>query len=91
MPAWAQFLIATGGAAGLVGWLVRYIVTSQRDGYRDRVADIKQHNADVVAILREQLATGAVNAESLTKLVDTSEATKRLVEAWPAAWSRERA
>lgn len=85
-------LAATGGVGGwaLAGWLFRYVIRSQATGYADRVADLKAHGDEKTTILRDQLATGAKNADSFDRVATGVEATQKLVEALPAVL-RERA
>jgi hypothetical protein len=68
-------------AFGLMFWLVRWIVRTQRTTYDERVGELRAHNAETVDLLKAQIETGKTYAAALLKIEDGQEATRRLVEA----------
>lgn len=76
-------IVKNGAPWLLVFLLVWLFVTWLRNQYDQRVADLKSHNAEVVAILSKQIDTGGINADSLAKVLTVAETTQRLVEALP--------
>jgi hypothetical protein len=63
--------------------LVLGIVRWQRRSYDDRLREQRDHNAEVVTILKDQIDTGKITADSLAKVLVAAETTQRLVEALP--------
>jgi hypothetical protein len=83
MLGWETVVSILSGYGGLVTGLVFLYVRSLRSSYDARVSDLKEHQAETLAVIREQQKLDRLRADSMDKVLATTQTVEALLKALP--------
>jgi hypothetical protein len=81
---WQAFTAIIGGLMSALGALFLLFARSLRNSYDARVNDLKAHNAETVAMLKDTLAVERVRADNLDPILAVMQTTEAVLKALPA-------